>query len=119
MLSVCLFTDVSPNKHDRVVTDRDQVAKVNHRDFVMITFRSSAFRQQARTFASISASSSIGLDSVGPYQIFDRNAKRMQKDRTALVEGGRRSRTVDYVRDEVAERMLERFLVWIHELLTF
>jgi len=34
----------------------------------------------------------------------------VQKDRAALREGGKRSRTVDYVREEVAERMMERFL---------
>lgn len=69
------------------------------------------FRQQRRAFAAISAKSPIHLDSTGPYLVFDRNVKRIQRDRTALTEGGKRSRTVDYVRDEVAERMLERFLV--------
>jgi len=73
--------------------------------------RSAFFCQPARAFASISTNSSIGLNLVGPYQVFDRNVKRMQRDRTARVEGGKRSRTVDYVRDEVAERMIERFLV--------
>ncbi|KAH9927303.1 S-adenosyl-L-methionine-dependent methyltransferase [Fomitopsis serialis] len=47
---------------------------------------------------------------VGPYQVFDRYAKRLQKDNSALREGGARSRTVDYVRDEVADRMIERML---------
>jgi NADH dehydrogenase [ubiquinone] 1 alpha subcomplex assembly factor 5 len=45
------------------------------------------------------------------YQIFDRAAKRLQKDRAAARDGGARSRTVDYVRDEVADRMMERLLV--------
>lgn len=35
----------------------------------------------------------------------------MQRDNAASREGGAKSRTVDYVRDEVAERMLERFMV--------
>lgn len=66
----------------------------------------------AHRFASHSASSPPpSLNTVGPYQIFDRNAKRMQKDRTALREGGGPSRVVDYVRDEAADRMMERFLV--------
>ena len=46
-----------------------------------------------------------------PYMIFDRNAKRKQKDRAALNEEGSYSRLVDYVRDEVADRMMERLLV--------
>ncbi|THH16620.1 hypothetical protein EW146_g4046 [Bondarzewia mesenterica] len=62
-----------------------------------------------RAFASVSPSSQINPNTVGPFQVFDRNAKRLQKDRAALREGGQRSRTVDYVRDEVADRMIERF----------
>ncbi|KAG6861845.1 hypothetical protein C0995_011142 [Termitomyces sp. Mi166 len=46
----------------------------------------------------------------GPYQVFDRNVKRIQKDQAATRDGGERSRTVDYVREEVADRMMERFL---------
>ncbi|KAF9478401.1 S-adenosyl-L-methionine-dependent methyltransferase [Pholiota conissans] len=65
----------------------------------------------ARSFAAISSSSPPpSINTVGPYQVFDRNAKRIQRDRAALREGGAKSRVVDYVRDEVAERMLERFL---------
>ncbi|EMD40369.1 hypothetical protein CERSUDRAFT_110965 [Gelatoporia subvermispora B] len=62
-----------------------------------------------RSFASV-ASSNINPGSVGPFQVFDRNAKRLQKDRAAARDGGKRSRTVDYVRDEVADRMIERLL---------
>ncbi|OCH94525.1 S-adenosyl-L-methionine-dependent methyltransferase [Obba rivulosa] len=62
-----------------------------------------------RTFASVS-SSGVNPGSVGPFQVFDRNAKRFQKDRAAAKEGGERSRTVDYVREEVADRMIERLL---------
>lgn len=51
------------------------------------------------------------LPSSKAYEVFDRNAKRMQKDRAAVnVE---RSRTVDYLRAEVAERLFERFEVRI------
>ncbi|PPR02664.1 hypothetical protein CVT24_002147 [Panaeolus cyanescens] len=45
-----------------------------------------------------------------PYKVFDRNVKQIQKDRTVRGDAGERSRVVDYVRDEVADRMLERFL---------
>lgn len=65
-----------------------------------------------RRFASHSASSPPpSFNTIGPYQVFDRNVKCMQKDRAALRNGGERSRVVDYVRDEVADRMMERFLV--------
>ena len=50
----------------------------------------------------------------GPFKVFDREAKRLQKDRAATRDGGTRSRTVDYVRDEVANRMIERFTVSSH-----
>ncbi|KAJ7246546.1 S-adenosyl-L-methionine-dependent methyltransferase [Mycena haematopus] len=65
------------------------------------------FRSLARRAAISSASPSSNPHTLGPFQVFDRNAKRIQKDRAALREG---SRTVDYVREEVAERMMERFL---------
>jgi hypothetical protein len=85
------------------------------------------FRSPARLAAISSASLSANPHTLGPFQqlsrharskadalprgispIFDRNAKRIQKDRAALREG---SRTVDYVREEVADRMMERFMV--------
>ncbi|KAG9128189.1 hypothetical protein FRC07_003739 [Ceratobasidium sp. 392] len=47
---------------------------------------------------------------MSPFRLFDRNTKRMQKDRAATRDLGKRSRTVDYVRDEVADRLLERVL---------
>ncbi|KAI0065953.1 S-adenosyl-L-methionine-dependent methyltransferase [Artomyces pyxidatus] len=71
--------------------------------------RASRILRHSRYLASVS-SSSINPTSVGPFQVFDRNVKRLQKDRAASHDGGERSRTVDYVRDEVAERMIERFL---------
>ncbi|TFK46889.1 S-adenosyl-L-methionine-dependent methyltransferase [Heliocybe sulcata] len=67
-------------------------------------------RGRARSFASHSGSPLSGPNTVGPYQVFDRYAKRLQKDRSATREGGERSRTTDYVRNEVAERMIERLL---------
>ncbi|KAF9226760.1 S-adenosyl-L-methionine-dependent methyltransferase [Gyrodon lividus] len=44
------------------------------------------------------------------YQVFDRTVKRKQKDRAVSRNGGEQSRIVDYVRDEVADRMMERLL---------
>ncbi|KAF8914300.1 S-adenosyl-L-methionine-dependent methyltransferase [Gymnopilus junonius] len=68
-------------------------------------------RKHARSFAAVSSNSPApSMSTVGPYEVFDRNVKRMQRNRAALREGGTRSRTVDYVRDEVAGRMMERFL---------
>ncbi|KJA29755.1 hypothetical protein HYPSUDRAFT_60608 [Hypholoma sublateritium FD-334 SS-4] len=68
-------------------------------------------RKHSRSFAAISSNSPPpSLNTVGPYQVFDRNAKRIQRDRAALRNGGSQSRVVDYLRDEVAERMMERFL---------
>lgn len=69
-------------------------------------------QKQRRWFAAFVANPPLPkANDVGAYQVFDRNVKRIQKDRAALRDGGARSRTVDYVRDEVADRMMERFLV--------
>ena len=69
-------------------------------------------QNRARSYAAVSSNSQFpNTNTVGPYQVFDRRAKIIQRDRAALREQGKRSRTVDYVRNEVAERMLERFLV--------
>ncbi|GJJ07215.1 hypothetical protein Clacol_001415 [Clathrus columnatus] len=45
-----------------------------------------------------------------PFEVFDRKAKQIQKDRAASRDNGERSRIVDYLRDEVADRMFERFM---------
>ena len=68
-------------------------------------------RSSTRPLASVSSTFDSRARTVGPFQVFDRNAKRLQKDRAASRDGGARSRTVDYVRDEVADRMMERLLV--------
>ncbi|KAJ7591471.1 S-adenosyl-L-methionine-dependent methyltransferase [Mycena floridula] len=57
-----------------------------------------ALLRHCRAFAAISNSSA-------PYIVFDRQTKRLQKDRAAISG---HSRTVDYLRDEVADRMMER-----------
>ena len=60
----------------------------------------------SRTLASVA-------DTVAPapYHIFDRYAKVLQKDRSAAPNRVENSRTVDYVRDETADRLIERMLV--------
>jgi NADH dehydrogenase [ubiquinone] 1 alpha subcomplex assembly factor 5 len=63
------------------------------------------FPFQTRSLASVSA------NSVSPYQVFDRNAKTLQKNRAVARNNGESSRTVDYVRDEIADRMMERLEV--------
>ncbi|KAH7343878.1 S-adenosyl-L-methionine-dependent methyltransferase [Rhizoctonia solani] len=67
-------------------------------------------RAFARRYATASSSSPLGTHTMSPFRLFDRNAKRIQKDRAASRESGERSRTVDYVRDEVADRLFERVL---------
>ena len=66
-----------------------------------------------RSLASLSHSQ-INLTTRSPHQVFDRQAKRLQKDRAAARDGGNRSRTVDYVRDDVANRMIERFMASVY-----
>jgi hypothetical protein len=68
-------------------------------------------RYYCRSLAAISALPPHKPHTLGPFEVFDRSVKRLQKDRAAARDGGRRSRTADYVRDEVADRMMERLLV--------
>ncbi|KAF9062221.1 S-adenosyl-L-methionine-dependent methyltransferase [Rhodocollybia butyracea] len=66
---------------------------------------------QSRRFAAISSSGpspSLTTHTLGPFQVFDRETKRIQRNKAASKNGGESSRTVDYVRDEVADRMMER-----------
>lgn len=65
-------------------------------------------RPWTRPFASESPSSFS--PATGVYQVFDRATKRKQRDRAVSRDAGVGSRTVDYVRDEVADRMMERLL---------
>ncbi|KAI7865438.1 S-adenosyl-L-methionine-dependent methyltransferase [Spinellus fusiger] len=44
----------------------------------------------------------------GAFQVFDRNAKRLQKDRAAMDKES--SRQVDYLKDEIAARLMDRLL---------
>ena len=83
------------------------------------TFSFSIIRSQTRftataplrSLASVSPGGPLNPSTLGPYLVFDRHAKRLQKDRSAINGGGERSRTVDYVRDEVADRLIERLMV--------
>ena len=63
-------------------------------------------RLHSRSLASVA-------DTVAPapYQIFDRYAKVLQKDGSATPNRVENSRTADYVRDEIADRLIERMLV--------
>ncbi|KAI9466971.1 S-adenosyl-L-methionine-dependent methyltransferase [Lactarius psammicola] len=76
------------------------------RSTAMILATRSCLKLHLRSFASLSSSQATQ----SPFQVFDRLAKRSQKDRAVACDGGSRSRTVDYVRNEVADRMIERFL---------
>lgn len=44
------------------------------------------------------------------FQVFDRQVKRLQKDRAA--SNAEESRTVDYLKDEIAARVADRLLVY-------
>ncbi|CAE6425644.1 unnamed protein product [Rhizoctonia solani] len=68
------------------------------------------FRTLIRRYATASGGSPFSAHTMSPFRLFDRNAKRIQKDRAALRASGERSRTVDYVREEVADRLFERVL---------
>jgi len=62
-------------------------------------------------FYSRSLASVADVVAPTPYQIFDRYAKVLQKDRSATPNRVENSRTVDYVRDEIGDRLVERMLV--------
>ncbi len=68
-----------------------------------------------RSLASLSPFQ-INTTTQSPFQVFDRHAKRLQKDRAAARDEGHRSRTVDYIRDDVANRMIERFMASIYSV---
>jgi hypothetical protein len=76
------------------------------------------FKNLTRTFTSC-RSLNANLAAQNPYLVFDRQAKRHQRDRAAIVNNGSRSTMVDYVRDEVADRLMERFIVCCATPVTF
>ncbi|KAI8984749.1 S-adenosyl-L-methionine-dependent methyltransferase [Mycotypha africana] len=66
--------------------------------------------QRRRLYASAAVAGTSSDTSTTPkvFQVFDRQAKRLQKDRAASqVE---QSRTVDYLRDEIGARVADRLL---------
>ncbi|KAG9050063.1 hypothetical protein FS837_007816 [Tulasnella sp. UAMH 9824] len=69
----------------------------------------SSLRQQSRISSKRTFASTLDGSILSPFRVFDREVKRMQKDRAAAFKGGEQSRTVDYVRNEVADRLSERF----------
>ena len=91
-----------------------QLSSLSAHNFEMLPTRLTrlTLNRSRRNLASLSNSSSTNPYTVGPFQVFDRNVKRLQKDRAAACEGGQRSRTVDYIRDEIADRLIERLMVW-------
>lgn len=58
----------------------------------------------SRSYAMASATPPAGV-----FNVFDRNLKRLQKDRAAADP--ERSRLTDYVKDRVAANMVDRLLV--------
>jgi NADH dehydrogenase [ubiquinone] 1 alpha subcomplex assembly factor 5 len=66
-----------------------------------------------RSFASVGAPPP---QATTPFEVFDRQAKRRQRDRAAVRGDGAQSRVTDYLRAEVADRMLERFEVSVRLL---
>lgn len=80
--------------------------------FSLPRLRLPPFSKHARLMATNASNAPpLSFNTVGPYEVFDRQVKRLQRDRAALRDGGERSRVVDYVRNEVADRMMERFMV--------
>ena len=76
----------------------------------MLHFRRHVLSRVPRLY-SRSLASVTDTVAPAPYQIFDRYAKVLQKDRSAAPNRVENSRTVDYVRDEIADRLIERMLV--------
>jgi hypothetical protein len=75
----------------------------------MFAYPRRAFRINSRLYASASLNP-LTSPTPSAFRIFDRHAKLLQKNRAAALNGGEISRQVDYVRDEVANRMIERFM---------
>ncbi|KAG8895921.1 hypothetical protein FRC01_012126 [Tulasnella sp. 417] len=78
----------------------------------------SSVRQQSRISSKRTFASTLDGSVLSPFRVFDREVKRMQKDRAAAFKDGEQSRTVDYVRNEVADRLFERFADIKRELRT-
>ncbi|ORZ40427.1 S-adenosyl-L-methionine-dependent methyltransferase [Catenaria anguillulae PL171] len=68
---------------------------------------SNLLRQLRRPLASAAAPSANPLRPSGPPVIFDRNAKKLQRDRASRHPN---SRATDYLKDEIANRLVDRIL---------
>ncbi|KAG8970593.1 hypothetical protein FRC05_000529 [Tulasnella sp. 425] len=78
----------------------------------------SSLRPKSRISFKRTYASTLDGSVLSPFRVFDREVKRMQKDRAAAFKDGELSRTVDYVRNEVADRLSERFTDIKRELRT-
>ncbi|KAG7571251.1 hypothetical protein FFLO_00763 [Filobasidium floriforme] len=69
----------------------------------------------SHSYASLASEQPSLATSPAPFEVFDRSAKRKQRDRAATRvdeqtgKAGGKSRVTDYLKNEVAERMFERF----------
>lgn len=98
------FIQDPTNHHDKLF-----VYSTFHR-LTMSRLAARSLRPFHRTLASVAPGPPPAQAST-PFEVFDRNAKRRQRDRAATREGGEKSRVTDYLRAEVADRMAERFEV--------
>ncbi|GAA6024351.1 hypothetical protein JCM11491_000387 [Sporobolomyces phaffii] len=70
--------------------------------------RSSLASALPKTLTRAYAVPSFAPSSASPFQVFDRTLKRSQRDRAALNKD--KSRLTDYVKDDVAQSMVDRLL---------
>ncbi|KIK98313.1 hypothetical protein PAXRUDRAFT_824008 [Paxillus rubicundulus Ve08.2h10] len=75
--------------------------------FLRFAYQATPRSYTVRAFAS---ETSFSPPTTAAYQVFDRAVKQKQRDCAASRDSGERSKIVDYVRDEVADRMMERLL---------
>jgi len=71
----------------------------------MTSLARTALRQPVRAYAV----PSFAPSSASPFAVFDRDLKRNQRNRAA--RNVQRSRLTDYVKDDVAQSMVDRLLV--------
>src|SRR5256885_15808193 len=75
--------------------------------------------RRSTTFIRLNVQSSLckrclaTTTSGAPFQVFNTETKRHQRNRAATLDPGT-SRRTDYLRDEVATRLIERFMVSIY-----
>lgn len=113
-LSVTHLRPLSTSKvspaHTRIFREMQLTAGTLTRNVFPSATRLSSAIRLTRSFAAV-APGAPPPQATTPYEVFDRQAKRRQRDRAATREGGEKSRLTDYLRAEVADRMFERFEV--------